>query len=407
MRRPLTARLRGPEYAAMRRRFFHADLDAFFASVEQLDNPDLRGKPVIVGALPGGRGVVSTCSYEARKFGLHSAMPIARAFALCPKGVFLPVRMRRYAEMSRKVMDIFSGFTPDVERLSIDEARLDLTGTQRLWGEDEACALKLKAKVREETGLTVSIGASSSRYAAKVASGLRKPDGLFVVPQGREAEFMRSLPLERLWGAGEKTRALLKAAGISSIAGIQDAPMRSLESILGKAGAAFIFSASMGRDAEGSDTPGSRSMSAERTFQHDCSDKEKVEDLLRLLADELSARLWAENERSRTVVLKLRFSDFETITRQTKCDTMLASSDAIFEVSLKLLHDSWDSSRPLRLVGLGLHDLGDPLAQGGLFDGETPRSEEALRLSRELERRGKGKLMRARHLPGPRESPGE
>ncbi|HPS14387.1 MAG TPA: DNA polymerase IV, partial [Spirochaetales bacterium] len=170
--------------------YFHVDLDAFFASVERRDNPQFAGKPIIVGALPGRRGVVSTCSYEARAFGVHSAMPISEAFQRCPQGIFLPVRMGRYAEVSRQVMAILRSFTPDLKQLSIDEALLDMTGTQRLWGTSKEAALKIKNKVSKELGLTVSIGIGANRYVAKVASGYRKPDGLTIVEEGEEQGFL-------------------------------------------------------------------------------------------------------------------------------------------------------------------------------------------------------------------------
>jgi len=271
----------------VRRIFFHVDLDAFFASVEQTDNPALRGKPVIVGAAPGHRGVVSTCSYEARAFGLHSAMPISEAFRRCPQGVFLPVRMSRYSEVSKNIMRILSGFTPDIMQISIDEAMLDMTGTRRLWGEPEDAAALLKKKVADETGLTISIGASANRYVAKIASGIRKPDGFLLVPEGGEGEFMRSLPLERLWGAGEKTRKILMDSGIGTIAQLQTVSLAILEGKFGKAGAAFLSAASRGED------PGifsgeakSQSMSAERTFEFDTTDREAVGDLLLLIAED-------------------------------------------------------------------------------------------------------------------------
>jgi len=386
----------------VRRIFFHVDLDAFFASVEQTDNPILRGKPVIVGAAPGHRGVVSTCSYEARAFGLHSAMPISEAFRRCPQGVFLPVRMSRYSEVSKNIMRILSGFTPDIIQISIDEAMLDMTGTRRLWGEPEDAAALLKKKVLDETGLTISIGASANRYVAKIASGIRKPDGFLLVPEGGEGEFMRSLPMERLWGAGEKTRKILMDSGIGTIAQLQTVSLAILEGKFGKAGAAFLSAASRGED------PGifsgeakSQSMSAERTFEFDTTDREAVGDLLLLIADELAARICDEGFSSCTLGLKLRFGDFSLISRQCTRSDPYSSAEEIFADAMRLLERNWDGKNPVRLVGAGLHNLqkGD-CVQGRLFDAGNSRSEEVRRTVQEIGKRGAGTLVRAKFLPG-------
>ena len=190
----------------MNKIFLHVDLDAFFASVEQLDHPEYRGKPVIVGGLPQDRrSVVSTASYEARQYGVHSAMPTSQALRLCPNGIFVRCRMERYHEKSEEVMNIFREYSPDIQQISVDEAFIDLTGTEILFGPPEETARRLKAEVFEKTGLTVSVGLASTKYCAKIASGLKKPDGLTIVEAGRENEFMLSLPIEKVWGAGSKT----------------------------------------------------------------------------------------------------------------------------------------------------------------------------------------------------------
>ena len=192
--------------------YLHVDLDAFFASVEQLDNPEYRGKAVIVGGLPSDkRAVVSTCSYEARKYGVHSAMPIFKAYKLCPNGIYLRGRMERYHEKSKEVMKIFYDFSPDVKQMSVDEAFIDITGTEMLFGSPEEVAKKLKATILEKTGLTVSVGVAHNKYIAKIASGVNKPNGLCIVPEGQEENFMLSLPLSKLWGAGTKTQEKLMA----------------------------------------------------------------------------------------------------------------------------------------------------------------------------------------------------
>jgi DNA polymerase-4 len=401
-----------------RKLFFHVDLDAFFASVEQNDDPRLRGRPVIVGARPGRRGVVATCSYEARAFGIRSAMPISEAYRRCPEGVYLTPRMDRYAEMSAKVMDVFSTFTPEVQRVSIDEAFLDMTGTERLWGPVEEAARLLKAKVREKTELSISIGVAPNRYVAKIASGLRKPDGLVIVPEGGVEAFMLDLPLSKLWGAGQKTQDRFRELGILSVAQLASFGEAQLASLFGKAGGAFLHGAARGRDVGmmGPGDPASRSMSAETTFERDCSDRECVEDVLMSLADELSYRLWSEGFKSRTLVLKLRLHDFTTISRRlSRASSYLSSSDA-FHDALGLLGRAWDGRTEIRLLGLCFAGIAkrDAAAQGDLFgdegssSGASERRRKAEDAVFEIERKGMGKVTRARLIgrehrgrPGP------
>jgi DNA polymerase-4 len=379
---------------------FHVDLDAFFASVEQLDDPSLVGKPVIVGAAPGHRGVVSTCSYEARAFGVRSAMPISEAYRRCPDGVYLRPRIERYASISSRVMDAFSSFTPEVQRVSIDEAFLDMSGTERLWGKPEAAALLLKRKVREETGLGISVGIGPNRYVAKIASGLRKPDGLVIVEPDRAEAFMLELPLTKLWGAGEKTQERFQELGILSIAQLASFGQSQLESLFGKAGGAFLYGAARGRDVGGMEggSAGSRSMSAETTFEVDCSDRECVEDVLLALAEELSYRLWSEGCRSRCLCLKLRLQDFTTLSRRQTRGSLYRSSSEAFKDALGLLEKAWDGRTAIRLLGLCFADIEDDSSpeQGELFAEADERSRRAESAVFELERKGVGKVTRAR-----------
>lgn len=384
----------------MRNIYFHVDLDAFFASVEQHDRPELRRKPVIVGAAPGHRGVVSTCSYEARAFGLHSAMPISEAYKRCPQGIYLPVRMSRYSEVSRQIMAILANYTPDLAQISIDEAMLDMTGTERLWGSPGEAVKRIKKSVADATGLTVSIGASANKYVAKIASGLRKPDGFVLVEEGEERSFMRSLPLEKLWGAGEKTREALRKFGISTMAELQELPLSILEAKFGKAGGNFLFTAASGED------PGiflgeakSQSMSGERTFERDTTDRETICDVLRLIADELAARMCDEGFWSCTAGLKLRFEDFSSITRQFTREEPYGGADEIYQDTVLLLDRNWNRVNPIRLVGASLQNLRKgACVQGRLFDGERARSEEVRRTVQELSKRGAGRLVRAKFL---------
>lgn len=397
---PLTENACGNSISIMDRIFFHVDMDAFFASVEQIDNPSLAGKPVIVGAAPGRRGVVSTCSYEARAFGVHSAMPISQAVRLCPQGVFLPVRMKRYAEVSARIMSILSSYTPDVLQLSIDEAMLDMTGTEKLWGAPEACAMHMKRMIRDTTGLTISIGASANRYVAKIASGISKPDGFLWIKPGSEREFLRSLPLEKLWGAGEKTRERLKARGLTSIAAMQDAPIALLMSIFGTSGGRFLAMASQGQD------PGvftrddeNKSISTERTFEADIVDKNVLSDEFRMLADELSFRLWDKKLHAGCVGIKLKFADFSSLTRQKSLAIPASSAETIYQEALHLFEAHWVSGKALRLIGIFLTSLvPENHCETSLFQEEPRKSALAEQIVHELQKSGKGNLVRGTQL---------
>jgi DNA polymerase-4 len=378
---------------------FHVDLDAFFASVEVLDHPEYRGKPLIVGARPGGRGVVSTASYEARAFGVHSAMPISEACRRCPGGIFLPVRMERYSELSRKVMSIFGSFTPDFHQVSIDEAFLDMGGTEKLWGSAPEAAALLKTKVRTGTGLGISIGVASNHYVAKIASGLRKPDGLVIVEEGREAEFMLGLPLSKLWGAGEKTQERFAELGIRTMAQLAALSEAQLASLFGKAGGAFLHAAARGREMGGLGVEAeSRSMSSETTFEHDLLDPESIETVLMGLADEVYYRLWDSGQRSRCLFLKLRFSDFTTLSRRRTCRDPYRSAAEAYADALSLLESAWNGSNPVRLLGLGFAELESSSlpSQGDLFDSGEERKRKAEKAVFEIERKGIGELKRAR-----------
>jgi len=382
--------------------FFHIDLDAFFAAVELLDDPSLAGRPVIVGAEPGRRGVVSTCSYEARRFGVHSAMPISEAARLCPEAVFLPVRMSRYAELSSRVMALFEEFTPDVIRVSIDEASLDMTGTERLWGEPARAARLVQGRVEDELGLSVSVGVAPNRYVAKIASGLRKPAGLVVVHEGEEAAFMRSLRLKDLWGVGEKSRARLSEYGIEDLDRLLALSLGALESIFGKAGARYVYDAVRGID------PGvyagqakTRSMSSETTFEQDCADRERLESTFLSIAEELASRLYAEGSTACTVFVRLRYGDFETLSAQATGAEPRSSSGDIYKAAIGLFYSRWDG-RALRLVGLGVSGLAPQgSTQPSLFEPEGDRGGRVERAGIEASRRGLGRLTRARLLPRP------
>jgi DNA polymerase IV len=253
---------------------FHVDLDAFYASVEQRDDPSLAGKPVIVGAAPGRRGVVSACSYEARRFGIHSAMPISQAFRRCPQGVYLPVRMERYMEVSRQVMGLLAGYTPHLQQISVDEAFLDLTGTERLFGPVRETGARLKAEVREKIGLAITVGIGPNKYVAKLATNSGKPDGLVVVRAEDVESFMDGVALKDLWGIGEKTLQRLTELNISSVRLLRGIPQPELSRLLGAGASSFLSSVAHGKDPGiFSEEPQSRSLSSETTFEKDRKDR--------------------------------------------------------------------------------------------------------------------------------------
>jgi DNA polymerase-4 len=337
---------------------FHVDLDAFYASVEQRDNPSLKGKPVIVGAAPGHRGVVSACSYEARRFGIHSAMPISEASRRCPQGVYLPVRMERYLEMSRQIMAILGRYTPRLQQISVDEAFLDLTGTERLFGPPLEVARRLKAEVRESTGLAVSVGIGPNKYIAKLATNAGKPDGLVMVSAGEAAAFLEGLALKDLWGIGEKTLQRLAELNITTVAALRGFGDRELARMLGTGAAGFLASAVRGGDPGiFSEEPRSRSLSSETTFETDRRDRAGIERVLLELCHQVMFRSIDEGWKSRTVALKLRFHDFTTTSAQKTLKHWVTSADELLAVIRELLVARWNGSTPVRLVGVGLANL--------------------------------------------------
>jgi DNA polymerase-4 len=321
--------------------------------------------------------------------------------------------MDRYAELSGQVMGIFSDFTPEVRRISVDEAFLGMTGTEKLWGPPEEAAKRLKARVSGETGLTISVGVAGNHYIAKIASGLRKPDGLVIVKEGEEEIFMLQLPLSKLWGAGEKTQERFRELGIDSVARLASLGRGSFESLFGKAGGAFLHEAVHGRDPgmfggeAGSEGPGSRSMSGETTFERDTAERGSLESVLMGLADELAYRLWSEGFRSRTLVLKLRFHDFSTITRRSTKASYYLTADEAFKGATELLGRSWDGRTEIRLIGLGFADLEAEggAAQGELFSDGSERRRKAQSAVFEIERKGLGRVTRARLLGSGRRGP--
>jgi DNA polymerase-4 len=358
--------------------FLHADLDAFYASVEQLDHPEYRGKPVIVGGLPGDRrSVVSTASYEARVYGVHSAMPVAEAVRLCPDGIFLRGNMKRYREKSGEVMAIFSDFSPEVRQLSVDEAFLDITGAEGLFGPPEELAKKLKERVKSRTGLTVSAGLASNKYIAKIASGMSKPDGLFIIPPGGEEAFMLDLPVSKIWGAGSKTREIFRRHGFKTCKDLHLLPKEKLTAIFGQAHGTFLFRAVRGEAAETFETErGSRSMSAERTFPHDLYDEFEIETALFDICQTIMFRFLSSAWQSRTVFIKIRYEDFSTVSARETAEQPIATLNGLYDRLLSLFRKKYQAGRGVRLIGAGLGNLETKTPeQGDLFDTENEKEK--------------------------------
>ncbi|MBN1886318.1 MAG: DNA polymerase IV [Candidatus Krumholzibacteriota bacterium] len=372
----------------------HIDMDAFYASVEVLDDPSLRGRPVIVGGA-SRRGVVSAASYEARAFGVRSAMPVFEARRRCPGGVFLPGRMSRYRDISRLVMGILCDFSPLVEQVSIDEAYVDLTGTERLHGPPRTTALLVKRRIGAETGLTCSVGVSTCKLVAKIASDINKPDGLTIVAPEEVAAFLAALPIGKVPGIGEKSGAQLAAAGIRTLGDAGRFGRDALESRFGALGRRLARIADGGEDSPVTPVTPPKSVSGEVTLEEDTTDTAEIRRLLLRQAERVGRRLRRQGLAGRTVVLKLRHADFRLVTRSVTLDRPTRITRTIYREAIRL-HDAYDSREPIRLVGVGVTNLAR--AGGGQLDffdgdgdGDEGRWERAERAMDEIvERFGDG-----------------
>ena len=344
-------------------------MDAFYASVEQRDNPSLRGKPVIVGSPPTQRGVVAAASYEARKFGVRSAMPSVTAGRLCPKGVFLRPRMDRYREESDAIMTILAAAGAVIEPVSIDEAYLDFSEIFAGHGEADLAlrasiplARELKRKIRAERDLTATNGIAANKLLAKIASDFQKPDGLTLIPELNKAEFLRSFPVRAIPGVGKVTEQALKHGGIELIGDAQDYA-GDLRALVGSFGP-VLRRCALGEDDRPVETGGSiKSISSEETFLHDTSDRPILRKCLRAQAEELAAKLKASQLGAHTVQVKVRYSDFTTFTRQITFEEPLSEAKEIYRLACHLMARDNLARRPLRLLGLGLSGLGDPTSR--------------------------------------------
>jgi DNA polymerase-4 len=345
----------------------HVDMDAFYASVEVLDRPELAGKPLIVGHATG-RSVVSSASYEARKFGVRSAMPVAQALRLCPDAITVDPRMQRYAELSRQVMQIFRRATPLVEPVSIDEAFLDVTGARKLLGSPAHIAAQLREWVRRETGLPASVGVAGTKFVAKLASGRAKPDGLLVVPVAQTLAFLHPLPVGALWGVGPSTQTALANLGLRTVADLAAAPVELLERRLG-VGGRRLWQLANGIDVRDVETSRiEKSIGHEETFEFDVTDPAVLRRELLRLASRAAERLRAASVAGRTVSLKLRFSDFRTITRSRTLPEPTSVGRRIYEEAAGLLADAWQNRAPVRLIGVRVEQLETDAGQPALWD---------------------------------------
>jgi DNA polymerase IV len=372
------------------RKIIHADLDAFFASVEQRDDPKLAGKPVIIGADPKygrGRGVVSTCSYEARKFGVCSAMPISLAYRKCPQGIFLPPDMEKYSRASRQIFQIFYSFTPQIESISLDEAFLDITGSHHLFGGPENLCRQLKSRVKKDAGLTLSVGLAPNKMAAKIASDLKKPDGLVVVKEEGLLDFLRPLAVEKIWGLGKKAGQILKDRGVKTIGDLAKKNTKELVNIFGKAGLEYWELANGIDEREVEPAGAAKSISNETTFSEDTFDKEKIERELMRLSDKVAGRLRRDELRGKTVTLKIRLRGFLTFTRAHTFGDPTDITDTIFKEAKKLFYAFDLKGKPIRLIGVKVSHFGLPDNQLDLFklsgDDKKEKVEKAVDKIRE------------------------
>ena len=336
----------------------HVDMDAFFASVEERDNPALKGKAVVVGT--GVRGVVSAANYEARKFGIHAAMPVGRAKRLAPHAIFVPPNMSRYSEVSSNIMEIFRSVTPLVEPLSLDEAFLDVTGAKRLLGDGREIAKQIRAKVEASEGITCSVGIATTKFIAKLASGRCKPNGMLEIAEDRVLEFLHPLPVNAIWGVGPKTNEELQKLGLRTVADIANTPRQTLIRALGEAAGASLYELSWGRDYRDVEPEEvDKSISAAETFDSDTEDQEIVLRELLRLTEKATYRMREKDFSARTISIKVRFADFKTISRSKTVPLAISATHEVFEVVKALfLGLKLDRAR-IRLVGVSLDGLED------------------------------------------------
>jgi len=366
------------------RTIMHIDLDAFFVSVEQVLNPELLGKPVVVGGRPDRRGVVAAASYEARAFGLHSGMPLVTAVRLCPQAIFIEGSFPRYRDASKKFMAILADFSPFLEPMGLDEAYLDVTGFESLHGSIHQMALTIKQRIKDELRLNASIGVASCKVVAKVASDLSKPDGLIEVPFGEERAFLAPLSIEKLPGIGKKTEQKLKGLGIKTLSQLSLMPLEALKSHFGAFGEALHRSATGIDDRQVSPPAEAKSISRETTFDKDTRERTMLEATLRYLGERVGSDLRRRGKQAKTVTLKLRYADFTTITRSHTLPQSADTDQVIYDTGEALLRRALATeSQPVRLIGIGISNLVEPGQQLTMLESRDHRQEQ---LNRAIDR---------------------
>lgn len=390
---------------AMRERstILHVDMDAFFASVSELDYPQHKGKPLVVGA--GARGVVLSANYAARKFGIRAAMPVARAQRIAPSAIFIPPDHERYSEVSRRVMEIFFDFTPHVEPLSLDEAFLDVSGSRRLFGEGREIAALIRERVRVQERITCSVGIASTKFIAKLASGRCKPDGMLEIHDDRVLTFLHPLPVSELWGVGPKTNEELQRLGLRTVGEIAHTPPETLKRALGDGAGESLYELAWGRDFREviTDSP-EKSISAAETFAYDLEDQEEIFRELLRLSERATHRMRVRELRARTIGLKVRFSDFSNTTKSRTLALPINGMHEVFEVARDLfLSLKLDGSR-IRLLGISLENLVDEdgaVEQLVLGERESGWREAQDAIDRAIKRFGRGSVQPARLVEEP------
>lgn len=386
----------------------HVDMDAFFASVSELDYPQYKGKPLVVGA--GARGVVLSANYAARKFGIKAAMPVARAQRMAPTAIFIPPDHERYSEVSRRVMEIFFDFTPHVEPLSLDEAFLDVSGSRRLFGSAREIATAIRERVREQERITCSVGIATSKFIAKLASGRCKPDGTLEIPEDRVLTFLHPLPVSELWGVGPKTNEELQRLGLRTVGEIANTPVETLRRALGESAGESLYELAWGRDFREviTDSP-EKSISAAETFAYDLEDEGDIFRELLRLSERATHRLRKRQLRARTIALKVRFSDFTNLTKSKTLALPINGMREVFEISRDLFLSLKLAGSRIRLLGVSLENLVDESGAAEQLElGERDRGwrEAQEAIDRAIARFGSGSIQPARLVDEPSQESG-
>lgn len=382
----------------MNRKIIHIDMDAFYASVEQKDHPELKGRPVIVGGSAEKRGVVSAASYEARRFGVHSAMPTIQAKRLCPEGIFLPARLGRYKEISDQIFTLLSQYTPLIEPLSLDEFFLDVTGSERLFGPAIAIAREMKRKIFQATGLTASAGVAPNKFLAKIASDLKKPDGLVEIRPEDIDSFLRDLPIGKLWGVGKRTEEVLQKMGIQRVGQLAAYPPKAIERKLGRFGLELVALARGEDPRPVASSTEPKSISQEETFTPDLADLGKMRRVILDQAERVGWELRKQKLRGSTVTLKVRYPDFSLVTRSLTLPSATDQGIEIYRTALTLLTRTEALKRKARLLGVGISNLRhrDDPEQLFLFDPGREKIERSLEaMDRIWEKFGREAIRRA------------